>query len=1707
MSSKKIEKKAKKEAKSKAEKLNIPQTDLSSLMEEATLEEGEAGSSSGNPLPDSDEGTKENTTEDSQEKFEDGEIRWTQEIAHRAFQLLMKEEKKLADSKSSFAKAEQNAGRDKLIREKSLESSEAMRTEEMKTLLEAIQQKPSTSRLVTQRQVMTRITADTISALETDMDDMVANGEKVVIRQKMSRPLIAFFTRVVTAETNGWAATEAEWLEWQPEVLIARMRQSLNNVEVEGLGTTSTCVSLMKKQEIGFYMDPVHNQDVLQKLEKILDEHVPLSDQICKKKETLKTVRKEIARMLHLTKFGIGVYEQLISKERTDWSWPSWIQALTNEIQKAQKLGQLAKLYGSTFETVPANKRKRVTGEEEDPKEDPPPPPKKLNQPTGGGKHKNAKPGGGKTNQERNLIPKCKGCGRPGHNAPECLLKDHPDFNKENKPYESSTIGLALWPFLGNQKQKYLPNGKTLDGKGCEKKELPIKVSENDTYIPMCGVCNEDVVHVKNVRRLNALSHEVGKDPHINEDHLTTFTLISTSNNPSDSLRLNVLMDTGAIGTGSNYVSREVGQKLKVMGYNSTPVNERVCSCLVGNCHIITEVYKLRIFKLINAGENPTPVTIHCRVVDIPYDMVIGRQKLQHCPYLRTILLDELAKLTYDNEEESDSNIDSSSENCSSRIQSGTNSSLDHLDETAPDKLEQRSANINIETLDVDPLLPDYIPPSKWGGNQQVTQEAKALCKELHDVFSVDLKSTSAYITPLEIKISEGELWGTRENTQPPRLQSHIKSVEIFKQVLEMVKMKVVRESQAGAHSQVMLTPKQNGTWRFCVDFRRLNSKTKPNHWPLPKIKEMLNRLGAKKPKFFAVIDLTKGYYQAPLAKDSIPLTAFITPNGLYEWLRVPMGLSGAPSYFQRAMTHEVLVGLVYNICEVYLDDIIIHGNTEEEFISNLRKVLERLREFNITVNPNKCQIGLEEVEYVGHVINSEGIKFSPEKLQKVINIDLPENCKGLKSFVGLVNYFRDHVSNHSARVEPLTRLLDNYMPGRAINWDQHPGAVAAFHDIKKAVNECPMLFFYDETMDVHLYTDASLEGVGAYLCQRDTNGKEYPIAFYSKSLPAPAKEWGIPELESFAIYAAFKEFDYLLRDAFTYVHTDHKNLVYIKEGGSAKIMRWKMDLQEYQSKLIHIPGKDNIVGDYWSRNPAAEVETEYISDHNAPNVANMLCGMSITKLELDSDDKEILHELNVMRLNAMTWMNHEIPEERQEDIQTAHCWISGHHGVDHTVEKLVKMGKKWTHMREHVNRFIHECDTCQKSSYRNFKTKVPRFVTGKYLPMERLNIDTIGPFTTDEYGYKYVICIIDCFTRFITLYPVKTLDADEAAEQILKHLGTFGVPGEILTDGGGQYVNDIIRELLELAGTSHIVSIAHSHEENSMIERHNGEIGRWIRDILYDQSIEHGQWTKYLPWAVRLHNSTPVRFMGYTPCKMLLGDRIDLDRNILVPPEARTIGEGEEITEWMSERRVIHDNITRIASDLQKRHEKEHTKGNTDDETDFTVFKAGTYVLQDYPETGFGPRKPSKLYMMHKGPYEVLGNTGNLYRVLNLVTNKEETKGVFLLRPYHYNPKRTDPRTEAMKDQVEIFNVEKILKHTGKFSLKKTLKFLIKWEGYDNEEDLSWEPWANVRESTTMMDYLLSIGHEKHHPDYQKDPLSDEARKSRKRKKKVTEK
>ncbi len=405
------------------------------------------------------------------------------------------------------------------------------------------------------------------------------------------------------------------------------------------------------------------------------------------------------------------------------------------------------------------------------------------------------------------------------------------------------------------------------------------------------------------------------------------------------------------------------------------------------------------------------------------------------------------------------------------------------------------------------------------------------------------------------------------------------KKLEFQKQHIEaLLKEGIIRKSKSPWASPVILAKKKGGKFRFCGDFRKLNGRTVKDSYPLPVIDDLLRKLG--KAKYFTSFDLDRGFLQVALKEEDKYKTAIITQKGLFEYNVMPFGLTNAPGTFQRLMD-EVLRETLDEFTAVYIDDIIIYSNTFEEHLQHVEEVLRRLKEAKLVIKLKKCMFIQEEIKLLGHIVGRNGIKTDPEKIEKVKNYPRPTNLRELRGAIGLFTYYRKFVPEFAKLARPLHELSKKDI--RFI-WGERQEE--AFESLKKKLTEAPILGNPDFTKPFELTTDASIEGLGIILSQRDEENKEKVIAYGSRSLKPSERNYATTELEMLAVYWGINHFvKYLMIKPFK-VLTDHSALKALQNTIKpvGRRARWIMDLQQYNFEILHRSGKSNKNADALSR-------------------------------------------------------------------------------------------------------------------------------------------------------------------------------------------------------------------------------------------------------------------------------------------------------------------------------------------------------------------------------------------------------------------------------------------------------------------------------------------------------------------------------------------
>ena len=390
---------------------------------------------------------------------------------------------------------------------------------------------------------------------------------------------------------------------------------------------------------------------------------------------------------------------------------------------------------------------------------------------------------------------------------------------------------------------------------------------------------------------------------------------------------------------------------------------------------------------------------------------------------------------------------------------------------------------------------------------------------------------------------------------------------EVLQHIKEMLDAGVIRESESPYSSNIVLIRKPNGALRFCVDWRKLNNRTRKDAYMLPRFDDTIDA------KFFSKIDLHSAYWQCEVEEEDKPKTAFsVGPLGFYEWNRMGFGLTNAPATFQRLM-EKCMGDMHLKECLIFLDDILIFSSTFEEHIRRIESVFKRLNDHNLRLKTSKCEFFKTKVKYLGHIVSEEGIQTDPDKTSIVDTWPIPKNVKELCLFLGFTGYYRRFIENYAQIVQPLNRLLEGHLSTKqakvsknkkkAVPWEWGDAQQNAFDTVKQKLTSPPILAYANYSLPYELHVDASSLGLGAVLYQTQ-NGVKKVIAYASRGLRQPERQYPAHKLEFLALkWSVTDKFrDYLYGSSFKVV-TDNNPLTYVLT--SAKVdatgHRWLAEL------------------------------------------------------------------------------------------------------------------------------------------------------------------------------------------------------------------------------------------------------------------------------------------------------------------------------------------------------------------------------------------------------------------------------------------------------------------------------------------------------------------------------------------------------------------
>lgn len=899
---------------------------------------------------------------------------------------------------------------------------------------------------------------------------------------------------------------------------------------------------------------------------------------------------------------------------------------------------------------------------------------------------------------------------------------------------------------------------------------------------------------------------------------------------------------------------------------------------------------------------------------------------------------------------------------------------------------------------------------------QDVTQEEAKQVRDCiaryQDIFETATNSRGR-TNIVQHKIDTGDAKPIR---QAPRRLPIAKRGEAAQIIKDMEAEGVIEPSNSPWTSPVVLVKKKDGSSRFCVDYRLLNNITKKDSYPLPRIDDTLDTLGGC--RLFSTLDLKSGYWQVGMAPEDKEKTAFSIGTGLWQFTVMPFGLCNAPATFERLM-ESVLRGLSLDICLVYLDDIIVLGRSFAHQLKNLELVFERLRAANLKLNPKKCNLFRKRVNYLGHVVSDEGISVDPEKTRAICEWPVPRNKHEVRSFLGLCTYYRRYVKGFANVAKPLTRLTEEK---RIFEWNSD--CQDAFEELKKTLVSAPILGYPRTEGKFILDTDASNTAIGGVLSQLQ-DGEERVIAYFSKVLSKPERNYCVTRRELLAVVKSIEHFHKYLYGRHFLLRTDHAALMWLLRFKSpeGQVARWIERLQEYDYESVHRSGTTHRNADALSRRPCPDSCKHCLRHEERMDTVSRITVVDDrwTNEELAKDqeeDPDLKHLMAWKRSGTVrpSWQDVAacsrkvksywaqwnsislvdgvlkravetpegdkkrlqiiLPKKRIPDVlQELHEGTSGgHFGVHRTLERA-RERFYWANLKEDVKDWCRRCLTCGASNGPNRKKKASMRLYNVGAPFERIAIDVAGPFPTTDDGNKFILVAMDYFSKWVEAYALPNQEAVTVADVLVKNLvSRFGVPLELHSDQGRNFESAVFTRMCDTLGIKKTRTTPLHPQSDGMVERMNRTMGRYLSKVVSDHQRD---WDQYLHLFLLAYRSSVHESTGHSPANILFGRelRLPCDLQFGIRPEEE-LADDDYVTNLRRRMNGIHEEVR---SNLQEASER--MKERYDVKAEKGGYHPGDLVWLHNPKRrrGYSP----KLQSSWEGPYEVITRLNDVvYRI-----------------------------------------------------------------------------------------------------------------------------
>ena len=705
----------------------------------------------------------------------------------------------------------------------------------------------------------------------------------------------------------------------------------------------------------------------------------------------------------------------------------------------------------------------------------------------------------------------------------------------------------------------------------------------------------------------------------------------------------------------------------------------------------------------------------------------------------------------------------------------------------------------------------------------------------------------------------------------------------------------------------IVAVPKKNGTFRLCGDYKvTINTHLAVDQHPLPTSEEIFATLAGG--KRFTKLDLSQAYQQIMLDDASKDLVTINTHKGLYRYTRLPYGVASAPAIFQRTMD-RVLQGLPRVMC--YIDDILVSGENDQQHLSTLAAVLERLKAYGFRIKKEKCAFLAESVEYLGFKIDASGIHPTADKLKAIEEAPTPQNVSELRSFLGLLNYYGKFIPRLSTLIHPLNQLLQK---DRLWAWNEE--CQRAFQSAKEELMSDKVLVHYDLGKPLYLATDASAYGVGAVISHRFADGSERPIAYASRTLSKSEQQYSQLEKEALSIIFGVKRFhSFLYGRPFTLV-TDHKPLTTIFHPGrstptlaAARLQRWAITLSAYRYSIQFKNTLEHANADAFSRLPikcSTRGEEMNGADYDTCFNLSQISSLPVTAAKVAKETSADPVLKKVVLYVRKGWPERSKDPDvqaywnrRQQYSLQGNCLLLGtrvvipstlrlailedlhheHPGMTR-MKAIARSYFWWPKLDQAIEELVSSCD--RFGSVKSAPSKAPLHPwVWPERPWQRLHVDFAGPFRG-----KMFFLVLDAHSKWPIITEMSSVTSQQTLRILFHLFATYGLPEQIVSDNGPQFVSDAFRDFMKKYDIKHIRTAPYHPASNGAVER----LVQTFKQAVRAMGNSPGGMQQMIDEFLFTYRTTPHSSTGETPCQLFLGRQLRTHYDLLYPDPGRKV-------------------------------------------------------------------------------------------------------------------------------------------------------------------------------------------------------------------------